>query len=336
MKKIAINGFGRIGRLAYRALMDSDKFEVVAINDFGKPEDLAYLLKYDTMHRVWGEGIIDYNDEGILYKGGLTKVYCSKDPLALPWRDLAVDCVLECTGAFTDLDKAMLHIEAGAKHVLISAPGKGAMKTIVYGVNHTILDGNEKVISAASCTTNCLAPVLKLIEDHIGIESGFMTTVHAYTNDQMTLDGMHDKGISSRRGRAAAENIVPASTGAANAIGEVIPTLKGKLDGTAFRVPVADGSVIDLALNLKRTTSIEELNGLFGINANQILKFTMDPVVSSDVIGNPCGALVDGRSTNVLATNPKLAKVVAWYDNEWGYTTQMLRTMEALLDKDKN
>lgn len=335
MKKIAINGFGRIGRLAYRQLMGSDEFKVVAINDFSKPEDLAYLLKYDTAHRVWGEDVITYNDEGILYDGELTKCYSAKDPLELPWRELEIDAVLECTGAFTDLEKAMLHIEAGAKHVVISAPGKGDMKTIVYGVNHELLDGTESVISAASCTTNCLAPVLKLIEDYIGIESGFMTTVHAYTNDQYTLDGLHNKGIGSRRGRAAAENIVPATTGAANAIGEVIPQLKGKLDGTAFRVPVADGSVIDLSLNVKRPTGIEELNGIFGINTNEILKFTMDPVVSSDIIGNTCGSLVDGLCTNVLDSNQQLIKIVAWYDNEYGYTAQMLRTMSALLEKSR-
>jgi len=336
MKKIAINGFGRIGRLAFRALMGSDEFEVTAINDFSNPEEMAYLLKYDTIHRVWGEDNIDFTDEGILFDGELTKCYCIKEPEKLPWRDLEIDCVLECSGAFTDLEKAMLHIDAGAKHVVISAPGKGKMKTIVYGVNDNTLDGTEKVISAASCTTNCLGPVLKIIEDYIGIESGFMTTVHAYTNDQMTLDGLHSKGIESRRGRAAAENIVPASTGAASAIGEVLPELKGKLDGTAFRVPVADGSVIDLTLNVKRETNIEELNSIFALNANQILKFTMDPVVSSDIIGNSCGALIDGQCTSVLEDNKKLIKVVAWYDNEYGYTAQMLRTMEALLEKDKN
>ena len=332
MRKIAINGFGRIGRIAYRALLGSNEFEVVAINDFSSPEELSYLLKYDTVHRTLNEDVT-YTEAGILVNGKLTKCLNIKEPALLPWGELGVDCVLECTGAFTSYEKAMAHINAGAGHVVISAPAKGEMKTIVFGVNDNILDGSEAIISAASCTTNCLAPVLKVIETYLGIESGFMTTVHAYTNDQATLDGTHSKGITSRRGRAAAANIVPASTGAANAIGEVIPELKGKLDGTAFRVPVSDGSVIDLSLVLKRATSVEELNGFFAMNANGVLKFTMDPVVSSDVIGNNCGALIDGLSTTVLDENKQMVKVVAWYDNEYGYTIQMLRTMEALLNK---
>lgn len=225
----------------------------------------------------------------------------------------------------------MKHIEAGAKHVIISAPGKGEMKTVVYGVNDNILSADDQVISAASCTTNCLAPVLKCINDTFGIESGFMTTIHAYTNDQNTLDGSHKKGIASRRGRTAASNIVPASTGAASAIGLVIPDLQGKLDGFAFRVPTDDGSVIDLSLILKREVTKEEVNEAFVNNQNEVLKFTYDPIVSSDIIGNACGGLVDGLSTKVLDINKREIKVVAWYDNEYGYSAQMLRTMDKLL-----
>ena len=332
MKKIAINGFGRIGRLAFRALSDSDEYKVVAINSFSTPEENAYLLKYDTVHRVFGEESISYNDEGILLEGELIKCYKIDNPLNYPWQELEIDCVLECTGAFTDLDKAMVHLDAGAKKVIISAPGKGDMKTIVYGVNDFILDGSEKVISAASCTTNCLAPVLKVINDYVGIESGFMTTIHAYTNDQATQDEVHK---DPRRGRSAAENIVPASTGAANAIGEVIPELKGKLDGTAFRVPVANGSCIDLTLNLKREVTAEEINNIISLNQSNVLKITDDKIVSSDILGSRYASIVDAGCTTVLASNPKLVKIVAWYDNEWGYTIQMIRTMDNLFQKSK-
>ncbi|MFA6777181.1 MAG: type I glyceraldehyde-3-phosphate dehydrogenase, partial [Bacilli bacterium] len=265
--------------------------------------------------------------------GELIKTYIKNEAKDLPWEDLEVDCVLECTGAYTTEEKAMQHIFAGAAHVVISAPGKGNIKTIVYGVNHEILDGTEKIISASSCTTNALAPVIKIINDHFGIESGFMTTIHAYTNDQATMDGTHNKGINSRRGRACAQNIVPASTGAATSVGQVVPELDGKLDGSSFRVPVIDGSCIDLTLNLNKEVTAEEINKIFSKNQNSVLKFTMDPIVSSDIIGASCGALVDGLSTKVLNTNKKLVKIVAWYDNEYGYTAQMLRTMETLLKK---
>lgn len=331
MKRIVINGFGRIGRIAYRLLVGNPNYEVVAINSHGTPEDSAYLLKYDTVHRSFLEDEISYNDEGIIVDGKFTKVLVIDDPKDYPWRELNVDVVLECTGKFTKKEDAMKHIEAGAKHVIISAPGKGEMKTVVYGVNDNILSADDQVISAASCTTNCLAPVLKCINDTFGIESGFMTTIHAYTNDQNTLDGSHKKGIASRRGRTAASNIVPASTGAASAIGLVIPDLQGKLDGFAFRVPTDDGSVIDLSLILKREVTKEEVNEAFVNNQNEVLKFTYDPIVSSDIIGNPCGGLVDGLSTKVLDINKREIKVVAWYDNEYGYSAQMLRTMEKLL-----
>lgn len=331
MKRIAINGFGRIGRIAFRMLFGSSDYEVVAINSHGNPEDIAYLLKYDTVHRASFVDDIQVNDDGIYVQGRFTKVLQIDNPKDYPWRELDIDLVLDCTGAFTKDSDAVKHIEAGAKHVLISAPGKGNMKTVVYGVNENILEANDRIVSAASCTTNCLAPVLNLIDRYIGIESGYMTTIHAYTNDQNTLDGSHKKGISSRRGRAAAENIVPASTGAASAIGLVLPDLNGKLDGSAFRVPVADGSCIDLSLVLNRETSVEEINAIFSNFQGETIKFTNDPIVSSDIIGNPCGALVDGSLTNVLENNKKLVKIVAWYDNEYGYTAQMLRTMDKLL-----
>lgn len=333
MIKVAINGFGRIGRLAFREIITGTDFDIVAINDLTDAETLAYLLKYDTNHRTFHEDIIDYENDEIVIKGTKRiKVYSEKDPANLPWGELGIDVVLECTGLFTSLEDASKHIEAGAKKVIISAPAKGDMKTIVYNVNSDTLDGSETVISAASCTTNCLAPVLKVLEDNIGIVKGYMTTVHAYTNDQATLDIAHKKGIKARRGRACAANIVPASTGAASAIGKVIPSLLGKMDGNAFRVPVPDGSVIDVTLELARSTTVEEINTLFKNNQNDTLKFTMDPLVSSDVIGRKIGALVDGLSTSILESEGRqLVKIVAWYDNEMGYTSQMMRTAKKLM-----
>ena len=333
MIKVAINGFGRIGRLAFREMITGTDFDVVAINDLTDAEQLAYLLKYDTNHRSFHEDMISHDeDEIIINNRKRIKVYSEKDPVNLPWKELGVDVVLECTGLFTKKEDAEKHIQAGAKKVIISAPGKGDMKTIVYNVNSDTLDGTETIISAASCTTNCLAPVLKVIEDNIGIVKGYMTTVHAYTNDQVTLDIAHKKGILARRGRACAMNIIPASTGAASAIGKVIPSIDGKLDGNAFRVPVSDGSVIDVTLELKRNTSVEEINELFTKNQNETLKITMDPVVSSDILGKKTGALVDGLSTSVLESEGKqLVKIVAWYDNEMGYTAQMMRTAKELM-----
>ena len=329
-KRIAINGFGRIGRIAYRMLIGSSDYEVVAINSRGTVEENAYLLKYDTTFRTLDEDV-NVTQDGIIVDTMFTKVLQIDDPKDYPWKELNVDLVLECTGAFTKKEDAYKHIEAGAKHVIISAPGKGEMKTIVYGVNDNLLERNDEIISSASCTTNCLAPVLKLIEDNIGIESGFMSTIHAYTNDQNTLDGSHKKGIESRRGRTAAANIIPTSTGAAKAIGLVIPTLSGKMEGVAYRVPVIDGSMVDVTLTLKRETSKEEINDTFNNNQSEALKFTMDPVVSSDVVGLATGALVDGLSTKVLDVNKRQVKIVAWYDNEFGYTAQMIRVMDKLL-----
>ncbi len=337
MIKVAINGFGRIGRLAFREMITGSDFDVVAINDLTDAETLAYLLKYDTNHRTFHEDLISHDeDELIINNRKKIKVYAEKNPENLPWDELGVDVVLECTGLFTAKEDAEKHIKAGAKKVIISAPGKGEMKTIVANVNDETLDGSETVISAASCTTNCLAPVLKLIEDNIGIEKGYMTTVHAYTNDQATLDIPHKKGIMARRGRACAMNIVPASTGAASAIGKVIPSISGKLDGNAFRVPVSDGSVIDVTLELKRNTTVEEINKLFEDNQSETIKITMDPVVSSDILGKKTGALVDGLSTNVLdADGKQLVKIIAWYDNEMGYTAQMMRTAKKLMNIQK-
>ena len=334
MVKVAINGFGRIGRLVFR-LMDSDpEFEIVAINDLTDAEQLAYLLKYDTNHRNYRVDEISFEGDKLIVGDKRIPVFAEKDPTFLPWKAMDVDVVFECTGAFTSLEKAMAHINAGAKKVIISAPAKGELKTIVYNVNHETLDGSEQVISAASCTTNCLAPVLNVIDKVFGVEKGYMTTVHAYTNDQATLDVPHKKGIKARRGRACAANIVPASTGAASAIGNVLPNLKGKLDGAAMRVPVPTGSVVDLTLELKRNTTKEEINDALKANANETLKFTMDPIVSSDVIGLGYGAIVDGLSTNVLEVDGRqLVKVVAWYDNEMGYSTQMVRTAKYLMEK---
>ena len=332
--KVAINGFGRIGRLVFRLMCDDPKMEVVAINDLTSAGDLAYLLKYDTNHRNFEVDAIKSDEENIIIRGKKIRVYSEKDPVNLPWKELGIDIVFECTGLFTDYDKAHAHIDAGAKKVIISAPAKGNLKTVVYNVNHDILDGSEDIISAASCTTNCLAPVVNLLNKKYGIVKGFMTTVHAYTNDQATLDVAHKKGMYSRRGRACAANIVPASTGAASAIGLVIPELKGKMDGSAMRVPVPTGSVIDLTLELGRNVTKEEINELFKNNQNETIMYTEDPIVSSDVIGSMYGAVVDGLSTSVLDVNGKqLVKVLAWYDNEMGYSAQMVRTAKYLVSR---
>ena len=332
MIKVAINGFGRIGRLAFRQIVTQTDFDIVAINDLTSAEDLAYLVKYDTVHGSFHEDEIKAEGNEIVVAGvKRIKVFSETDPANLPWGELGIDLVLECTGKFTAKEDAMKHISAGAKKVLISAPGKGEMKTVVYGVNDNVLTNEDVIVSAASCTTNCLAPVLNIIHKNIGIKKGFMTTVHAYTNDQATLDIAHKKGIKSRRGRACAQNIVPSSTGAAKAIGLVIPELLGKLDGNALRVPTADGSVVDLTLELNRNTSVEEINKLFQDNQNETIKFTMDPIVSSDCLGKKVGAIVDGLSTSIVeAEGAQLVKVLAWYDNEFGYTAQMLRTAKKM------
>lgn len=331
MIKIAINGFGRIGRLVFRLMEEDPNFEVVAINDLTDPEQLAYLLKYDTNHRNYRTDEITFDEDEIIVGGRHIKVYKEMDPTNLPWKELEIDEVFECTGKFTKKEEALKHVEAGAKKVIISAPAKGDLKTIVYNVNHNDLDGTEDVISAASCTTNCLAPVVKVLDDNFGIVKGYMTTVHAYTNDQVILDVAHKKGIKARRGRAGAANIVPSSTGAASAIGLVLPNLKGKLNGSALRVPTPTGSVVDLTLELGRNVTIEEVNQAFTNNTNETLGYTEDPIVSSDIIGSNLGSLVDGLLTDILDVDGKqMVKVVAWYDNEMGYSTQMVRTAKYL------
>ena len=331
MKKVAINGFGRIGRLVFRIMEEDSDLEVVAINDLSTPEELCYLLKYDTNHRRYDKDV-SYDDTGIIIDGRHINVYKEADPANLPWKELDIDIVFECTGRFVEYDKAMMHIKAGAKKVLISAPGKGNMKTIVYNVNDNILNSDDVIVSAASCTTNCLAPVLNIINDEFGVIKGNMTTIHAYTNDQVTLDVAHKKGIKERRGRACAMNIVPTSTGAASAIGKVIPELDGRLLGSAIRVPVSDGSLVDLVLELGRNTSVSEINNIFKNNCNETIQYTEDPIVSSDIISTTCGATVDGRLTNIIEVdNKQLVRIVAWYDNEMGYSYQMVRSAKKML-----
>jgi glyceraldehyde-3-phosphate dehydrogenase, type I len=332
MIKVAINGFGRIGRLAYRMMIEDKDFEVVCINDLGEKEELAYLLKYDTTHRTIDNKNIKVDGDYLVYDDKKTLITSFTNPEELPWANLAVDVVLECTGHFTDKEKASLHLKAGAKKVIISAPAKGDIKTIVYNVNHNTLTKEDNIISAASCTTNGLAPVVDLLDKEYGITKGYMTTVHAYTNDQSTQDASHKKGYLSRRGRAAAENIIPASTGAAKAIGLVCKNLDKKLSGIALRVPVVDGSVIDLTLELNKNVTKEEVNNLFKNNTNETINYTEDPIVSSDIIGMKYATLVDGLSTDILEVNGKqLLKIMTWYDNETSFTAQMLRTTKYLM-----
>ncbi len=329
--KVAINGFGRIGRLAFREMFDDGSFEIAAINDLTDAETLAYLLKYDTSQGRYKTDNISHKNDEIYVDGKEFKIYSERDPENLPWKELGIDVVLECTGFFTKKEDAEKHLKAGAKKVLLSAPGKGDMKTIVYNVNHDVLDGSEQVVSGASCTTNCLAPVAKVLHDQFGIVKGFMTTVHAYTNDQATLDTPHKSGIYSRRGRAAAANIVPTSTGAAAAVGKVLPELNGRLDGIALRVPVATGSVVDLVVELEKDATIESVNEAMANSANESFGYTEDPIVSSDIIGTKFGSLFDALSTAVLEVDgKKMFKVIAWYDNEMSYTAQLVRTLKYL------
>ncbi|MES2703239.1 MAG: type I glyceraldehyde-3-phosphate dehydrogenase [Bacteroidota bacterium] len=325
--KVAINGFGRIGRLAFRQIYNMEGIEVVAINDLTKPNVLAHLLKYDTAQGRFGQEVT-HTDNSISVSGKEIKIYAQKDPAQIPWGTHQVDVVLECTGFFTDREKAEAHITAGAKRVVISAPATGEMKTVVFNVNHDILDGSETVISCASCTTNCLAPMAKVLNDSYGIVTGLMTTVHAYTNDQNTLDAPHAKG-DLRRARAAAENIVPNSTGAAKAIGLVIPALKGKLDGGAQRVPTITGSLTELVTVLGKKTSVEEVNAAMKAAANESFGYNEDEIVSSDVIGTHFGSLFDATQTRVItAGESQLVKTVSWYDNEMSYVSQLVRTVK--------
>lgn len=330
MKRIAINGFGRIGRTALRLISKRSDMEVVAINDLSDPLQLAYLYKYDSIHHT-NKDNVTYEDDCIIVNNKKIRVFNEREPENIPWKELDIDIVLECTGVFTSKEKCQAHINAGAKKVIISAPAKDDAKTVVYNVNDDILNESDTVISCASCTTNCLAPVAYLLNENYGIEKGFMSTVHAMTNDQETLDISHKKGIESRRGRAASLNIIPTSTGAASQIGKVIPQLNNLLDGVAFRVPVGDGSLLDLTVELKTKVTKEEINKMFKENQNETIKITNAPIVSSDVIGNEAGAIVDAALTNVIEKDGKiLAKVVAWYDNEVGYTAQMIRTISKI------
>lgn len=332
--KVAINGFGRIGRLALRVMSENKDFDVVAINDLTDAKTLAHLFKYDSAQGRFN-GTIEIDEEGFVVNGDKIKVFAKANPAELPWGELGVDVVLECTGFFTDKAKAEAHIAAGAKKVVISAPATGDLKTIVYNVNHNTLDGSETVISGASCTTNCLAPMAKVLNDKFGIVGGLMTTIHAYTNDQNTLDAPHKKG-DLRRARAAAENIVPNSTGAAKAIGLVIPELKGKLNGAAQRVPVITGSITELTTILEKKVTVEEINAAMKAAANESFGYTEEPLVSSDIIGISFGSLFDATQTAIIEAGDKqLVKTVAWYDNEMSYTSQLIRTLKKFVELSK-
>jgi glyceraldehyde 3-phosphate dehydrogenase len=328
--RIAISGFGRIGRNVLRALVEARRkdLEVVAINDLFSAKDNAHLLRHDSVHGRF-PGAIKVDGESIDVGSGPIKVLSERDPRKLPWKALDIDIVMECTGIFTDRDKAAAHLEAGAKRVLVSAPSKGADITVVYGVNHDKLKGEHKVVSNASCTTNCLAPVAKVLNDLVGIKSGFMTTIHAYTNDQNVLDQAHK---DMRRARAAAVNMIPTSTGAAAAVGLVLPELKGKLDGTAIRVPTPNVSVVDLKFIPGRETSVDEVNKSMEHASRQqlkgILDVTAEPLVSIDFNHNPASATFDLTQTQIV--DGRLVRVLAWYDNEWGFSNRMADTAAAM------
>lgn len=321
MIRVAINGFGRIGRLAFRVMSQRNDIEVVAINDLTDNKTLAHLLKFDSVHGKFN-GTVEYTDNALIVNGKSIKGLAEKDPKALPWGDLKVDVVLESTGRFTDVTSAGQHLTAGAKKVVISAPATGDMKTIVLGVNDDTIDGSETIMSNASCTTNCLAPMVKILDELCGIESGFMNTIHAYTADQNLQDAPHK---DLRRARAAAYSIIPTSTGAAKAVGLVMPHLNGKLNGNSLRVPVPDGSVTDFVCNVKNTKTKEEINAAFKAAAagslKGILEYSTDPLVSIDIVGNPHSCIFDSDLTMVIGNT---VKVVGWYDNEFGYSNRVV------------
>lgn len=324
--KVAINGFGRIGRLVYRQIYKMEGIDVVAINDLTSPAVLAHLLKYDSAQGRF-EAEVTATENSIKVNGEEVKIYAQRNPAEIPWGNHGVDVVLECTGFFTDKDKAAAHITAGAKRVVISAPATGDLKTIVFNVNHNTLDGSETIISCASCTTNCLAPMAQVLDEKFGIVNGLMTTVHAYTNDQNTQDAPHPKG-DLRRARAAAQNIVPNSTGAAKAIGLVLPSLKGKLDGSAQRVPTLTGSLTELTVILGKKTTAEEINAAMKAASNESFGYTTDEIVSSDIVGISYGSLFDGTQTKVQNVgDTQLVRTVSWYDNEMSYVSQLVRTV---------
>lgn len=330
--KVAINGFGRIGRLAFRKIFGDPDFEVVAINDLTKPEMLCYLLKYDSVQGPYRDHEVTCDEEFLIVDGQKIKIYCEADAKNLPWKELDVDVVLECTGFYTTKTKSQAHIDAGAKKVLISAPAGSDLKTIVYGVNHETLTAEDLIVSGASCTTNCLAPMAKVLNEYRELRTGFMTTIHAYTGDQMILDGPHRKG-DFRRARAGAINIVPNSTGAAKAIGLVIPELDGKLIGSAQRVPVPSGSITILDATLKDetdTVSVEGINAAMKAAVSESFGYSEEELVSSDIIGMSYGSLFDATQTlaQKCGTHIYEVRIVAWYDNEMSYTCQLIRTLK--------
>jgi len=321
MVRVAINGFGRIGRLVYRA--GYKDLDIVAINDLGDKETMAFLLSHDSVHGPF-KGKVEVKGDSIVVDGKATRCFAERDPEALPWKELKIDVVVEATGIFCKAEEAKKHITAGAKKVLISAPGKGdGIRTIVIGVNDSALKKGDTVVSNASCTTNCLAPIVKVLNDNLTIKRGWMTTTHAYTGDQRILDFPHK---DLRRARAAAINIVPTTTGAAKAVGLVVPDVAGKLDGIALRVPVPDGSVVDLVVEVGKETTREEINKMMKKAASGpmkgILRYTEEPIVSSDIVGDPHSSIFDSALTNVMGGT--LIKVIAWYDNEWGYSNRMV------------
>lgn len=323
--KVAINGFGRIGRLALRRILESDtNLEVVAINDLTNNDDLAYLLKYDTAQGRFPYSVEVKNDD-LVVDGKAIKSYAEKDANNLPWGELGIDIVLECTGFYVSKEKSQAHLNAGAKRVLISAPAKGDLKTVVFGVNHEILEADDLIVSAASCTTNCLAPMVNVLDKEFGVDRALMSTIHAYTATQGTQDAP-----GGRKSRAAAQNIIPATTGAAKAVGKVIPSVNGRIDGTALRVPVITGSVVELYSVLNKEVTVEEVNAAMKKYANDAFLYNTDEIVSSDIIGVPAGSIFDASQTNLMVgeNGEQLVKTVAWYDNEYGFTGNMIRTLE--------
>ena len=334
MIKIAINGFGRIGRIAFRQMFGNKDYEITAINDLTSPEMLAHLLKYDTAQKRYEGHTVESREDSIIVDGKEIKIFKEQDPNNLPWKELDIDVVFECTGFFTSKEKSYAHIKAGAKKVIISAPAGDDLKTIVYGVNENTLTNEDQIISAASCTTNCLAPMANALNNLYKIESGIMTTVHAYTGDQMILDGPHRKG-DLRRARAGASNIVPNSTGAAKAIGLVIPELQGKLIGSAQRVPVITGSTTILVAVVKgKDVTKEKINEYMKSVSNDSYGYNTDPIVSTDIIGDTHGSVFDATQTMVSKIDEETyhVQVVSWYDNEYGYTSQMMRTAAYLMN----
>ncbi|MDD7893700.1 type I glyceraldehyde-3-phosphate dehydrogenase [Metamycoplasma hyosynoviae] len=327
--KVAINGFGRIGRLVFREIFNDKDIEVIAINDLTDAKTLAHLLKYDTAHGTWNHKV-SHTENAILIDDKKIPVYAEKDPAMLPWKTLKVDIVIEGTGRFVTEEGSSKHLEAGAKKVLITAPAKGGeIKTIVYSVNHDILTKEDKIVSGASCTTNCLAPVMNVLEKEFGVVKGFMTTVHSYTADQRLQDAPHS---DLRRARAAGSNMIPTTTGAASAIGKVIPSLNKKMNGIALRVPTITGSIVDITVELKKDTSVEEINQAIKKAASDSLIYCEDEIVSSDIIGSKAGSIFDSKLTSLLEVDgKKLYKVYSWYDNESSFVNQYIRTLKHMI-----